>query len=183
MLKSIGSLHNVPAPSAAVLGESLKLLATFGDKKDIGKLLEQMREVQVKNEQVFRDAQAAFAEITVGRKELDDSRKAFATVKVEEDIANRKRQEEISQAEARLSGKADKFDNEHHEAMFVLEGKRNDIANRESTIVDRESKCSEKEQDVVKRLATIARKESALSAKEQQLHAKESKLRAALDGG
>ena len=181
MLKSIGALHNVPAPSAAVLGESLKLLATFGDKKDIGKLLEQMREVQANNEQVFRDAQAAIGEIAIKRQELDDSRKAFATVKVEEDMDIKRRREELSQAEARLSGKAAKFDDELEASLLSLEGKRNDLENREAAISDRELKCSEKEQDVVKRLSTITRKESALSAKEQQLQAKEQKLRAALE--
>ena len=182
MLKSIGALHNVPAPSAAVLGESLKLLATFGDKKDIGKLLEQMREVQANNEQVFRDVQAAISEVTVSRHNLEDSRNSFTRKLAEEDLDIKRRREELSQAEARLSGKAAKFDDELEASLLSLEGKRNDLANREAAISDRELKCSEKEQDVVKRVATITRKESALSAKEQQLQAKEQKLRAALEG-
>lgn len=182
MLKPIGSLHNVPAPSAAVLGESLKLLATFGDKKDIGKLLEQMREVQAQNEQVFRDAQAAISELTAGVKELEDHRKAFATVKVEEDLNIKRRLEQLSQAEARLSGKMDKFSDEQEAALIALDEKRNDLAGRERVITERESKCSEKEQDVLKRVATITRKEASLSANEQQLQAKEQKLRAALEG-
>ena len=181
MLKSIGALHNVPAPSAAVLGESLKLLATFGDKKDIGKLLEQMREVQEKNEQVFRDAQAAIGEITAKRQELEDNRSAFASSREKEAAALGYRAQELSQAEARLSGRVAKFDDEREASLLSLEGNRIDLANREADIAERELKCLEKEQDVLKRVATITRKESALSAKEQQLQAKEQKLRAALE--
>lgn len=183
MLKSIGSLHTIPAPSAAVLGESLKLLATFGDKKSIGTLLEQVREVQAQNEQVFREAQEAISELTVMRKELDDSRKAFATVKVEEDLSINRRQEELSQAEARLSGKAAKFAAEQDAIRSVLADKESNLANVERTILGRESKCDEKERDLGGRLAVLENKESAMRAKEQQLQAKEQKLRAALDGG
>ena len=60
MLNKIGttalSLHTVPTPSAAVLSGILKLLTTFGDKKTISSLVEQARDVQTHNEQVFKHA-------------------------------------------------------------------------------------------------------------------------------
>ena len=181
--KSIGSLHSVPAPSAAVLGESLKLLATFGDKKSIGPLLEQMRDVQAQNEQVFREAQAALGELTAGVKELEDSRKAFATVKVEEDLGIKRRLEQLSQAEARLSGKVAKFDEDNDAASAALDDRQRELTDRERAIIVRESKCEAKESDLIRRNSVAEKSEAALRAKEQQLQAKEQKLRAALDGG
>lgn len=183
MLKSIGSLHNVPAPSAAVLGESLKLLATFGDKKSIGTLLEQMQDVQAKNEQVFRDAQAVIGELTVMRKELNDSQMAFAYNSKAEGDSIKHRSEELSQAEARLSGKAAKFDEEQEAALSALGANKTDLASRERTVAESEAKNSELERDLEKWRATLSHKEKALLAKEQQLQARENKLRAVLDGG
>ena len=183
MLKSIGALHNVPAPSAAVLGESLKLLATFGDQKSIGPLLEQMRDVQAQNEQVFREAQEAISELTVMRKELDDSRKAFATTKVDVELDIKRRQEELSQAEARMSGKAAKLTNEQEAIRSVLADRESNLANIERTLIGRESKCADKERDLESRLSVISSKESVLRDREQQLLSKEKKLRDALDGG
>ena len=183
MLKSIGSLHNVPVPSAAVLGESLKLLATFGDKKSIGTLLEQVREVQAQNEQVFREAQEAIGKLAVQNQNLEDSRNSFARKLAEEDLSINRRQEELSQAEARLSGKAAKFADEHGAAMSSLEDKHDGLVARERMIIERESILTEKERGLRERLALLENKESAMRTKEQQLQAKEQKLRAALDGG
>lgn len=183
MLKSIGSLHNVPAPSAAVLGESLKLLATFGDKKSISALLEQVQEVQAKNEQVFREAQAAIGEIGVMQKALDASQIKFATTKILEEGEINRRIEACSQAEARLSGKAADFDAEQDAALSSLDDKQGDMLARDRTLIERESKCNEKERDLVGRLAVLEKKETAMRAKEQLLQSKENKLRALLDGG
>ena len=180
--KSIGSLHSVPAPSAAVLGESLKLLATFGDKKDIGKLLEQMREVQANNEQVFRDTQAAIRELTAMRKEVDDAQVSFATTKAEQDHINNQRLIALSQAEARLSGKIAKFDDEQEAALSALEAKQGELADKERAILVRESKCESKESDIIRRNSVTEKAESSLRAKEQQLQARENKLRALLEG-
>lgn len=180
--KTVGSLNTVPAPSSAVLGESLKLLATFGDKKSIGPLLEQMRDVQAQNEQVFRDAQALMGDLIAERNALDESRKAFAVVKVEEDLANKRRSSDLSQAEARLSGKADKFTAERATALSSIDDKQEDLANREQSISSREAICAEKEGDLDSRLLVITRKEAALRDREQQLQQRENKLRAVLDG-
>ena len=183
MLKSIGSLHNVPAPSAAVLVELLKLLSMFGDKKSVGTLLEQMREVQANNEQVFRDAQTLSGELSVMRKELEDSRMAFATVKVDEDLNIKRRLQELTQAEARLSGKAAKFSEEQERTISKLDDTQSSLAVQTQTLIERESKCKEKERDIGGRLAVLEKKESALRLKEQQLQSKENKLRSLLDGG
>ena len=183
MLKSIGSLHNIPAPSAAVLGESLKLLATFGDKKSIGPLLEQMREVQAQNEQVFRDAQAAISELTVMRKELDDSRQAFATAREKESAAIGYRTQALSQAEARLSGKEDKFDAERESFLSMIAQKEINISAMERAVSSRELKCDDQEQDLSIRIAATEKLESDLRAQEQRLRSKQQKLRDALDGG
>ena len=180
--KSIGSLHIVPAPSAAVLGESLKLLATFGDKKDIGKLLEQMREVQANNEQVFRDAQAAIGELTVMRNGLEEERKSFTVAKEREAAALGHRSQELSQAEARLSGEKAKFAEERKTIMSELAGRNSVLMDRDQTVSEREAKCDEEERDLGSRLAMLDNKESALRAKEQQLQARENKLRALLEG-
>jgi len=180
MLRSIGSLRNIPAPSALVLGEFLKLLSTFGDKKTISTLLEQVREVQANNEQVFRDAQAALAELSKERKGLDDSRKAFATVKVEEGLAHNRRAEELSMAEARLSGKVAAFANEQAASKSALDEKEKRLADMEKSLGSRESKAVQQMNDLNLRAAALDKLESSLNLREQQLQAKESKLRAAL---
>ena len=180
--KTVGSLHNVPAPSAAVLGESLKLLATFGDKKGITALLEQMREVQEKNEQVFREAQAAIGELSVMRKELEESRNAFATASEQESAALRYRAQELSQAEARLSGKSAKFASEQEAAKSEIEDKQEDLRSREQRIMARELQCDETELDLELRIAATEKLESDLHSQEQRLRSKQQKLRDALDG-
>lgn len=181
--KSIGSLHAVPAPSAAVLGESLKLLATFGDKKSIGTLLEQMRDVQANNEQVFRDAQALMGDLIAERNALDESRKAFAVVKVEEDLSIKRRSTELSQAEARLSGRISTFTSDQAAAKASLSDKERALEDRERSIYSRELKCNEDERDLNRRDAEMDKLESDLGIRAKQLQAKENKLRAALDGG
>lgn len=183
MLKSIGSLHNIPAPSAAVLGESLKLLATFGDKKGITALLEQMREVQTQNEQVFRDAQAAIGELTVMRKELEDSRSAFATARDKEAAALGYRTQELSKAEARLSGKEAAFAKKEESAISALVEKEMNMRSAERTVAAREQKCQEKERDLDLRSAAMEKLESDLHSQEQRLRSKQQKLRDVLDGG
>ena len=183
MLKPIGSLHNVPVPSAAVLGESLKLLATFGDKRSISPLLEEVREVQANNEQVFREAQALSGVLAVMRKELEDSRKAFSTTKAEAESDINLRLQEISQAEARLSGKVAKFAEEQGANISKLDDIQVALTDRTQALIERESKCKEKERDLGGRLSVLESKESVLRLKEQQLQAKENKLRSLLDGG
>lgn len=180
MLKPIGSLHNIPAPSALVLGESLKLLSTFGDKKAISGLLEQVRDVQVINEQVFRDAQEAIATLSVERKALDDSRNAFATVKAEQDIASNQRASALSQAEARLSGKVAAFSDEQAVSKSALDEKEKRLADLDRSIGSRESKLVQQMQDLNLRTAALDKLESSLNLQAQQLQAKENKLRAAL---
>ena len=179
--KSIGSLHNVPAPSASVLNEALKLLATFGDAKSIGPLLAQMREVQALNEQVFREAQEAIAKLVSGQKELDESRKALAQTTLLENGAIKHRAEELSQAEARLSGRIAKFDQEQTMAKSILGDTEKNLTNRELTVSQRESQCNEKALDLEHRVAAAENFESDLNSRAQQLQAKERKLRAALD--
>ena len=182
MLKPIGSLHNVPAPSAAVLGESLKLLATFGDKKAISPLLEQMHDVQAKNEQVFREAQALMGELSVKQKELDDGRIAFANAKAQEDLAIKKRAEALSQAEASLSGEKAIFAKEQFSASLSFGDMESGLADRERRVTERELKCEEKDSDLDRLISATEKKASVLRALEQQLQAKENKLRAALEG-
>lgn len=183
MIKSIGSLHNVPGPSSDVLSESLKLLTTFGDKKAISTLLEQLRDIQAHNEKVFKDTQASIESLSIARKEFDESRKAFATIKAEEDQNIRRRLEDLSQAEARLAGKEAKFKSEQASANSALAEKETLLVNRERQIVAREAKCDERERDLDSRLAVVSSKEVGLRDREQQLQVKERKLRAVLDGG
>lgn len=182
MLKSIGSLHNIPAPSSTVLNEALKLLATFGDKKAIGALLEQVRDVQAKNEQVLRDAQETIHSLTVAQEELNESRRAFASVKVEEEQNLRRRIEELSQAEARLSGKVSAFSKEQMQAKADIADKEKSLADRERDLTSRELKCKENEKDLDRRTSALERMESNINVRAQQLQAKEKNLRAALDG-
>ncbi len=182
MLKSIGSLHNVPAPSAAVLGESLKLLSTFGDKKAISALLEQVRDVQTINEQVFRDAQALMAELVTERNALDESRRAFAVGKTEEDREIKQRTIELSQAEARLSGKVAAFDAEQVKARTELGGKLKEVAERETAVSALERKYTQLMNDLNQRAADLDKREIDLGIREKQLQVKESKLRAYLEG-
>ena len=181
--KTLGSLHTVPAPSAAVLGESLKLLSTFGDKKDISKLLEQVLEVQTHNEQVFRDAQALMGELSAERKVLDDSRTAFAGVKVQEDVLMKNRAAMLSEAEARLSGRIMKFDQDQSMADKAISEKEKSLEERERAagLIDLEHVKSMREMNL--RLASLDKNEKELSARFAQLIEKERKLRAALDGG
>ena len=183
MLKPIGSLHNIPAPSAAVLGESVKLLSTFGDKKSISPFLEKMHEVQVHNDQVFRDAQAAISEIAKMRQELDDNRNSFVRKMVVEDLASRHRADELSQAEARFSGKAAKFAEEREAILSTLNYKQLEMDKSERLVIARETKCDERERDLDSRLAITNGKEAAIRNMQQQLQATEKRLRAALDGG
>lgn len=180
MLKTIGSLHNVPAPSSAVLGESLKLLATFGDKKAITALLEQVRDVQANNEQVFRETQEAIGKLSVERKELDERRQAFAAEKAEQDAINNQRTVAISQAEARLSGKVSVFANDQALARSALDEKERRLADLERTVRSRELKCEDSEQDVDRRIAALNKYEADLNLRSQRLQEKENKLRAAL---
>lgn len=182
MLKSIGALHNIPAPSAAVLGESLKLLATFGDKKGISPVLEQMREVQAQNEQVFREAQAVMGELFAMQKELDNSRVAYLTAKVNEDLAAKQRASALSQAEARLSGKEAKFTEEQESALNEVDERESGVADRERRVTERELNCQVKEDGLVSRAYVLDHKDSDMRVHEQQLQAKEKKLRAALEG-
>lgn len=181
--KSIGSLHSVPAPSAAVLGESLKLLSTFGDKKAISALLEQVREVQSHNERVFRDAQDAIGALIATRNELDERRNAFAAAKAQEDTALQRRATELSQAEARLSGKISAFADEQSLAKKALSEKERALEEREQAIAKRESECKYTEKELAERIAGQDKNERELSARFAKLLDKERKLRAALDGG
>ena len=183
MLNKIGSLHTVPTPSAAVLNEALKLLTTFGDKKTIGSLVEQARDVQTHNEQVFKDAQALMAELASERKSLDDLSLAFAIGKVKEENSINSRSAALSQAEARLSGDKDRFTREQKEARLELSAKETDLENKESTITDRAEKTQGILKDLTLRALTLDKKETVLNDKERQLQAKENKLRALLDAG
>ena len=182
MLGKIGTLHNLPAPSAAVLNEALKLLATFGDSKSLSALLGQVREVQSHNEQVFREAQEAIAELTRGQKELDESRKVFATTKAEQDLAIKRRSDELSQAEARLSGRIAKFDQEQSVASAALSELKKVLYNLEQTLNQRKAECESREEALTRRTADLDKIQSGLSAYSLQLEGKERKLRAALDG-
>jgi uncharacterized protein (DUF3084 family) len=177
---TIGSLHNIPAPSALVLGESLKLLATFGDKKAISALLETVREVQAHNEQVFRDAQTIMGELSTERKALDDSRKAFAIVKAEQDDINNQRASALSQADARLSGKVAAFANEQAALKSALDEKEKRLADMERSLGSREYECKARESELSERTAGQDKNEKELSARFAQLIEKERKLRAAL---
>ena len=167
MLRSIGSLHNIPAPSSLILGEFLKLLSTFGDKQKVSTLLEQVREVQANNEQVFRDAQAALAELSKERKGLDDSRKAFATGKEEDLAKNRYRSEELSMAEARLSGKVAAFANEQAASKSALDEKEKRLADMDKSLGSRESKAVQQMNDLNLRAAALDKLESSLNLREQ----------------
>ena len=180
--KSIGSLHNVPAPSASVLNEALKLLATFGDAKSIGPLLAQMREVQALNEQVFREAQEAIAKLVSGQKELDESRKALAQTTLLENGAIKRRSDELSQAEARLSGRIAKFDQEQSVASAALSELKKVLYNLEQTLNQRKAECESREEALARRTTDLDKIQSGLSAYSLQLEGKERKLRAALDG-
>ena len=179
--KSIGSLHNVPAPSASVLNEALKLLATFGDSKSLSALLGQVREVQSHNEQVFREAQDAIAGLTRGQKELDESRKVFATTKAEQDLAIKRRSDELSQAEARLSGRIAKFDQEQSVAGAALSELNKVLYNLEQTLNQRKAECESKEEALARRTTELDNFQTELSGRSLELQERERKLRAALD--
>lgn len=183
MIKSIGSLHNVPGPSSDVLSESLKLLTTFGDKKAISSLLEQLREVQTHNERIFKETQAAIESLSIAKKEFEASRQAFANLKNKEDSDLNRRWDDLSQAEARLSGKMSKFDSEQASANAILSDKEADILKRAQAMTAREAKCDDRGRDLDSRLAVVGGKEADLRNREQQLQVKEKKLRAVLDGG
>ena len=182
MLGKTGSLHNLPAPSASVLNEALKLLATFGDSKSLTALLGQVREVQGHNEQVFREAQDAIAELTRGQKELDESRKALAQTTLLENGAIKHRAEELSQAEARLSGRIAKFDQEQSIASAALSELKKVLYNLEQTLEQRKAECESREEALARRTTDLDKIQSGLSAYSLQLEGKERKLRAALDG-
>lgn len=180
--KTVGSLNTIPAPSSAVLGESLKFLSTFGDKRSISALLEQVRDVQAHNEQVFKDAQEAIAALRLAQQETDENRKALEFLKSEQNAINHQRTMAISQAEARLSGKASTLANEQALVKSALDEREKNLSDRERIIISRESKCDETGRDLESRLAVISNKEASLRDREQQLQMKENKLRAVLDG-
>ena len=182
MLGKTGSLHNHPAPSASVLNEALKLLATFGDSKSLTALLGQVREVQSHNEQVFREAQEAIAELTRGQKELDESRKAFAQTSLLENGAIKRRAEELSQAEAKLSGRIAKFDQEQSIASAALSELKKVLYNLEQTLNQRKAECESREEALARRITELDNFQTELSGRSLELQAKERKLRAALDG-
>lgn len=183
MLKSIGSLHTVPAPSAAVLGESLKLLATFGDKKDISKLLEQVRDVQTHNEQVFRDAQALMGDLNVQRNALDVSQREFSTKVAQEEAAIKRDRSVLVVQAAQLDSRVQKLNEEQGSSQAKLEEQEKHLADLERSIVARDLKFVQQMQDFNLRVTTHDKKEKELSDRFTQLFEKERKLRAALDGG
>lgn len=180
MIKSIGSLHNVPGPSSLVLSESLKLLTTFGDKKAISAILEQLRDIQAHNEKVFKDTQAAIEALSVESKAFEESRKAFAAQKAEQDDISNQRTIALSQAEARLSGKASALANEQAVFKLSLDKKETALANREQTCRSREMKCDENERGLASRMEVMGNRESDIVRREKQLQVKENKMRAAM---
>ena len=182
MLGKTGSLHNLPAPSASVLNEALKLLATFGDSKSLTALLGQVREVQSHNEQVFREAQEAIAELTRGQKELDESRKALVQTSLLENGAIKRRAEELSQAEAKLSGRIAKFDQEQSVASAALSELKKVLYNLEQTLNQRKAECESREEALARRTTELDNFQAELSGRSLELQARERKLRAALDG-
>lgn len=178
--KAIGSLHTVPVPSAAVLGESLKLLATFGDKKAISTLLEEVRDVQAHNEQVFRDAQALIGELSVQRQALDVSQREFSTKVAHQEAAIQRDRNVLTLQESKLDGSISKFDQEKEAYTNDAELLAVKLGNHERLLNRRESECKASEDELSRRVVVLDRQETELGIRAQQLQEKENKLRALL---
>jgi chromosome segregation ATPase len=182
-LGKVGSLQNVPAPSAAVLNEALKLLATFGDSKSISALLEQVREVQANNEQVFRDTQEALSALRTTQSALEDAKQEFATSSLQENAALQRRSDELSKAEAQLSGRLAKFAQDQSAANKRLNEAEGSVSMAEKAVGAREAACADKESKLAELEASLKRTDTELTLRKEQLQVREKKLRAALDGG
>ena len=180
MLGKVGSLQNIPAPSASTLNEALKLLSTFGDSKSISKLLEQVKEVQESNEHVFREAQAALSALKTTQDSLYESQKEFSNHVALENSSLRRRAEELSQAEAKLSGLKIKFDHDKAAAEANFADTRESLAIAEQAVSKRELACSYKEQSIIQKQSELDALQKSIDQRAQQLRDKESKLRIAL---
>lgn len=179
---SVGSLRPLPGLSSGVLTEVVKLFATLGDSKKLVPLLEQMREIQAHNEQVFRDAQDANVALSVERRALEDSRIAFAAVKAQEDLSTKNRSSALSEAEAKLSGRIARFGQDQVDASAIQAETVKKLDSMEQSLRRRESECKAKEEELTERIAKQDKNEKELSTRFAQLIEKERKLRVVLEG-
>lgn len=178
--KSVGSLHNIPAPSSAVLNQALSLLATFGDSKAISKLLEEMRDVQAKNEQVSRDAQDYLALLKTRQDTLSADKEKFDARMILENGAVSRRAQELSQSEAQLSGRIAKFEQEQSTAKAELSAARESLAIAEQSISKREAVCTQKDAELNGLSEKLTQRAAELATRAKQLQDRENQLRQAL---
>jgi uncharacterized protein (DUF3084 family) len=177
---NIGSVQTSPAPSAAVLNEALKLLATFGDKKGLSDLMTKASEVQKANEEVL-------AQIRAGLEELHREQSVLDTDKMEFQKDVRRQHDELQSwstvlknRETDLIVRETKAKQDESALISRNAEKQKELSDREKNVILRESLAAAKENELSRREASVSQAEAKYADRVRVLEERESKLRAFL---
>ena len=162
MLKSLGTMRNVPRPSPQVIQEAISLLSVMGGSGDAKKMLNDMKSVQEHNEQVAASARLVIEEANERDREVTEG----------EAILHQK----VRMTEADLAQKRSKLADDESSVRERLKGEEEQLQRREGELV------VVKEEIAVQRTADtemLLRGKDALQAKENDLVRREEELRLA----
>jgi len=180
---TVGSLTSVPKPHSPVIADALSMLTTFGDPKHLKKLMEEMLEVQKKNEHVFVEAQALLAAIKKTQADVQQQRSDLMERTAKDQLALDQRLASLNEAERRLSDKSAKFSAKQQETEDNLSKRTDNLKAAEQALKKREVACAEKESELTSRDAAVTRRSEEAASLLARLKNKEAKLRAVLDSG
>jgi hypothetical protein len=177
---NIGAVQVPPAPSAIVLNEALKLLATFGDSKSLAPVLKKMQEAQAANAELIAQIQAGKAELEKAQAEFDAERSAKES-QIHETLAKLKEQaDRLISTEAVLNMRAEKIKKDGDEMANHHQFMTNKFNVTSERLNEKESELKAREYELIKRTKDVTDAEVSIAERLHKLEERENSLRAFL---
>jgi len=181
MVGTVGAVKMIQKPDPNTLTEALSLLSALGGKGETKNYLEEMLDVQLNNETVFKQATQAVADYNKIKADVEFAEDKFKRESVASEVLLDKRSDDLTIKEKNLNVRVSAFESSLAVGRKEIEDYKNDLRKRDISIAKREDVCSKLENEIRDRLNKLENDEKSVQGLRRQLEEKYARVRAELD--